>query len=234
MQNSLSIWEIMSRLLLTVIVAGAIGFEREFKSRPAGMRTHILVGVGATVIALIQYDLAMSALDLARQFPESEGVIRSDPARLIAQVVSGVGFLGAGTIIVQRRSVTGLTTAASLWATAGLGLAIGMGYYLISVVASIIILLTLFVLQKVLVVPSVKKVEIKYIHKMETKEFINRYFEMNHINVRDVDFNVEIADDVKIYTNVYTIELPRALAYPDFIEDLSAYKNITKIRIVTV
>lgn len=85
------------------------------------MRTHILVCMGACIIALIQVEIASGALRDALEYPQLAGTIRSDEARLIAQVVSGVGFLGAGTIIVTKQSVTGLTTAASLWAIAGLG-----------------------------------------------------------------------------------------------------------------
>ena len=129
----LSIPEIILRLGLSMVLGGAIGFERQYKSRPAGLRTHILVCMGACVIALIQVEIASGAMRDALNHPDLAGVIRSDEARLIAQVVSGVGFLGAGTIIVTKRSVTGLTTAASLWAIAGLGIAIGMGFYAISI-----------------------------------------------------------------------------------------------------
>lgn len=122
----LTIPEIVIRLSLAMVIGGAIGFERQYKNRPAGMRTHILVCMGATIIALIQDEIAAAAIQDALAHPELAGVIRSDQARLIAQVVSGLGFLGAGTIIVTKQSVTGLTTAASLWSVAGLGIAIGM------------------------------------------------------------------------------------------------------------
>ncbi len=124
----LSVPEIMLRLGIALIFGGAIGFERQYKNRPAGMRTHILVCMGACIIALIQVEIASKALREALEYPELVGTIRSDEARLIAQVVSGVEFLGAGTIIVTKQSVMGLTTAASLWAIAGLGIAIGMGF----------------------------------------------------------------------------------------------------------
>ncbi len=109
----LSVPEIILRLGIALIFGGAIGFERQYKNRPAGMRTHILVCMGACIIALIQVEIASKALRDALEYPELVGTIRSDEARLIAQVVSGVGFLGAGTIIVTKQSVTGLTTAAS-------------------------------------------------------------------------------------------------------------------------
>ena len=110
--------EIGQRLLLAVIMSGAIGFDREFKSRPAGMRTHILVCVGATMIALLQAEIFLDTVTMIGKNPEMASAFRIDQTRLIAQVVSGIGFLGAGTIIVTKRAVAGLTTAASLWTVA--------------------------------------------------------------------------------------------------------------------
>ena len=168
----LSIPEIILRLSIALLFGGAIGFERQYKNRPAGMRTHILVCMGACIIALIQVEIASSAMRDALEHPELVGTIRSDEARLIAQVVSGVGFLGAGTIIVTKQSVTGLTTAASLWAIAGLGIAIGMGFYAIAIVSFIGIVIALTVVKQIIHVPTTKKLEIQFIHRRETKDFL--------------------------------------------------------------
>lgn len=230
----LTIPEIVIRLSLAMIIGGVIGFERQYKNRPAGMRTHILVCMGATIIALIQDEIAATALQDALNHPELAGVIRSDQARLIAQVVSGIGFLGAGTIIVTKQSVTGLTTAASLWAIAGLGIAIGMGYYSIAITSFIGIFIALTVVRKVIHVPTTKKLEIHYINKQETKEFINQYFEEHKIEIEDVNFDVVVVEDTQIYTNIYTIDLPNGMTYAEVIEDLSIYKNITKLRLVSI
>ncbi|ALS01630.1 magnesium transporter MgtC [Enterococcus silesiacus] len=234
MDLNLTVPEIIIRLCLAMLIGGTIGFERQYKNRPAGMRTHILVCMGATIIALIQVEIAASALQDAVNHPELVGVIRSDQARLIAQVVSGIGFLGAGTIIVTKQSVTGLTTAASLWAIAGLGIAIGMGYYAIAITSFIGVFIALTVVRRVIHVPTTKKLEIRYIHKQETKEFINQYFEEHKIEIEDVNFNVVLADDNQIYTNIYTIDLPKGMTYAEVIEDLSIYKNITKLRLVSI
>nr|WP_071865896.1 MgtC/SapB family protein [Enterococcus haemoperoxidus] len=234
MDINLTVPEIIIRLCLAMLIGGVIGFERQYKNRPAGMRTHILVCMGATIIALIQVEIAASTLQDAVNHPELTGVIRSDQARLIAQVVSGIGFLGAGTIIVTKQSVTGLTTAASLWAVAGLGIAIGMGYYAIAITSFIGVFVALTVVRKVIHVPTTKKLEIRYIHKQETKEFINQYFEEHKIEIEDVNFNVVLVDDTQIYTNIYTIDLPKGMTYAEVIEDLSIYKNITKLRLVSI
>lgn len=125
---------VLQRLLLITVVAGAIGFERERHGRAAGFRTHILVGLGSCLMMMTGLYL-MEAL---------AGRVELDPARIGAQVVSGIGFLGAGTILRSRASVRGLTTAASLWAVAGIGLAIGAGFLWGGVFSGLIVLVVLF------------------------------------------------------------------------------------------
>lgn len=234
MEFDLTIYQILLRLLLAVLFAGCIGFDREFKNRPAGMRTHVLVCIGATVIALIQKHIELEAMSFAVVMPELMGIVRADPARLIAQVVSGIGFLGAGTIIVTKRSITGLTTAASLWAVAGLGLALGMGYYTLAISSFVAILLVLSLWQKVIRVPSVKQLEIRYVHSPETKEAIERYFREKRIEVKDVDYVIDMSKQEKICTNVYSVSLPKETDYNDVMEDLSGLKRIQKVRSINL
>lgn len=234
MSVSISICEIVLRLIFAIIMGGTIGIEREYHNRPAGIRTHILVCMGAAIIALIQVQIGNDSLKYALDNPAVAGVVRADEARLIAQVVSGIGFLGAGTIIVSNRSVKGLTTAASIWTGAGLGLAMGMGYYEISVCGFIGVLVSLILVKKIIKIHSVKKIEIRYIHRSETKEFVMNYFNQEKIVVADVDFDVDFMEDYRIYTNVYTIDLPKNMSYTDVIEDLSLYKNITKLRMLNI
>ena len=139
----LSLLEIIGRVALAILVSAVVGYDREHKNRPAGMKTHVLVCLGACIMALVQKEIGFNALNIALTHPHLAGVVRADDARLIAQVVSGIGFLGAGTIMVQHRTVRGLTTAASLWAVAGLGLAIGMGDYEIAVASAIAVMMVL-------------------------------------------------------------------------------------------
>jgi putative Mg2+ transporter-C (MgtC) family protein len=230
----MSFVDITFRLVLSIIISGCIGIEREYKNRPAGIRTHILVCVGATVIALIQDQISIDALALAQANPTLSGVVRSDQARLIAQVVSGVGFLGAGTIVVTQRSILGLTTAATIWAVACLGIAVGMGYYPIAIIGAAAIMLGLTWMKRIIRIPSEKKVEVKFVHKVQTKEFLTNYFEEKQITIKDVEFSVEFQSDLRIYNNVYTIELPVGLTYMNMIEAISIHKNVLKIKIVNV
>ena len=108
------------KMILAVVFSGVIGYEREHSHRPAGFRTHILVAVGSALVMMTSKYV----------FLEYQGLVNVDPTRLGAQVISGIGFLGAGTILREGFSVKGLTTAASLWAVSCIGLAVGAGYYL--------------------------------------------------------------------------------------------------------
>ncbi len=143
----LSWQEIAMRLLCAMIVGLVIGIEREYTHRPAGMRTHILVALGACAV-MITGQLIFAQY---RAFGAT-----SDPARLAAQVISGVGFLGAGTIMREGANVKGLTTAASLWSVACVGIAAGGGYYTLAMIGAAFIFVTLTVfelLQNILISP---------------------------------------------------------------------------------
>lgn len=228
----MSVLEIGERLLLAVFMSGAIGYDREFKSRPAGMRTHILVCVGATVIALLQAEISIETMNQISEYPELAATLKIDQTRLIAQVVSGIGFLGAGTIIVTKRAVAGLTTAASLWTVACLGLAVGMGYYLLAFIGFIIIQATLSLLNKVIVIPSIKNLEIKFVHREETKEFIKDYFKDHGVDGRATNVSVDFLDNRRIYTNIYTIEIPKHYDIDQMIEELAIHDNVRRIRLI--
>lgn len=236
MQLELLPIDIILRLLGSVIAGGLIGIDREHKNRPAGVKTDVLVCVGACVIALIQKDIGYNAIAISLEYPKIRGVIRADDARMIAQVVSGIGFLGAGTIMVHNRTIRGLTTAATIWAVGGLGLAMGMGNYFIAVASTVTVMLVLIFLDKIVHIYSFKRIEICYRHKVETKKFIQDYFEKKLIMVNNVDFQVsrDPRNDEKYYINSYEIELPRQMNYADVIEDLSLNKNILKIRTISV
>ena len=135
---SLNILQICARLLCAMLVGMVIGMEREYTHRPAGMRTHILVALGASAV-MITGQLIYSQYSAYGSTP--------DPARLSAQVVTGVGFLGAGTILRDGASVKGLTTAASLWAVACLGIAAGGGYYSVALIGMVFIFITLTIFE---------------------------------------------------------------------------------------
>ncbi|MGH7573014.1 MAG: MgtC/SapB family protein, partial [Gemmatimonadota bacterium] len=127
--------------MLSVACGAAIGMERELSDKPAGLRTNMLICVGSTLITMVSIHVALSYAE--RQ------VNIADPGRIAAQIVSGVGFLGAGTIIQSRGSVHGLTTAATIWVMAGIGLAIGSGYFAPAIGTTVILLVILWVLGRI-------------------------------------------------------------------------------------
>lgn len=133
--TGVSIWDICLRLGCAMLIGLVVGTEREYTHRPAGMRTHILVALGACVVAITSEMLFKEYHTLYGATP--------DPARLSAQVITGVGFLGAGTIMREGYTVKGLTTAASVWAVACLGLAAGSGYYALALTGVVFIFVTL-------------------------------------------------------------------------------------------
>ena len=135
--NGFNIWGVLVRMLLAVICGGIIGLEREHKRRPAGFRTHILICLGASMTMLTSQYIYLGL-----------GLF-TDLARLGAQVIAGIGFIGAGTIIVtKRRQVKGLTTAAGLWTSAIVGLSVGAGYVEAALITTVLIIVIEMVLSK--------------------------------------------------------------------------------------
>jgi putative Mg2+ transporter-C (MgtC) family protein len=133
--------DILLRVTLAAALGGAIGLERELREREAGLRTHMLVSVGAALFTMVS---AYAWADW--QFSTEEG-LTFDPTRIAAQVVTGIGFLGAGAIIRQGLSVRGLTTAATLWVVAAIGMASGAGYFTAALITTVLVLLSLWPLR---------------------------------------------------------------------------------------
>jgi putative Mg2+ transporter-C (MgtC) family protein len=137
----LSLAELALRIGLAAALGAAIGLERELREREAGLRTHLLVSLGAALFTLVS---AYGWSDWT--FSTRSGVV-FDPTRIAAQIVTGVGFLGAGAIIRQGLTVRGLTTAATLWAVAAIGMAVGAGYYAAAILTTLVVLVSLWPLR---------------------------------------------------------------------------------------
>ncbi len=138
---TLSGWHVLLRLAAAAGLGAAIGLERELREREAGMRTHLLVSLGSCLFTLV------SAYGFHEFLVAGGAVVRTDPSRIAAQIVTGIGFLGAGAIIREGLSVRGLTTAASLWISAAVGMAAGTGYYEAAVAATALTLFALWPLR---------------------------------------------------------------------------------------
>nr|WP_307775337.1 MgtC/SapB family protein [uncultured Cetobacterium sp.] len=141
--------EIILRLVLSSIFGGIIGLERELKNKSAGFVTMILVCLGATTIALIQEELLLRQLIIAESHPEISNAVNLDLARLSAQVITGVGFIGGGAIIYNKDKIQGITTAAVLWVTAAIGLAVGYGFIFLSISTFTIVFITLIIMKSI-------------------------------------------------------------------------------------
>ncbi|MFL5944961.1 MAG: MgtC/SapB family protein [Gaiellaceae bacterium] len=133
--------EALLRLALAAVLGGAIGIERELREREAGLRTHLLVALGSCLFTIV------GAYGFHEFLASGESVVRADPTRIAAQIVTGIGFLGAGAIIRQGLSVRGLTTAATLWIVAAVGLAAGAGYYSGAVITTVVVIVALWPLR---------------------------------------------------------------------------------------
>jgi len=179
----------LPRLLCAVLLCGVIGTKREHQNRPAGTKTHILVGVASALIMLTSEFI----------FARFQGEVNIDPTRLGAQVVSGIGFLGAGTIIKEGSNVKGLTTAAGLWAAAGIGLAAGGGFYGGAIVATAIIYLTLQVIPKH--VQHMKNDQVLYIATVEEKQVLGQILqELKKKNLKPASTEASVEEGKVMYT----------------------------------
>lgn len=184
----MDIFLVATRLILAAILGAVIGIEREIKNRAAGFRTHIIVSVGACLIMLIGIDgIGEFSSDTAR-----------DTARIAGQVVSGIGFLGAGTILQKKNGVSGLTTAATLWLSGAIGLAVGIGYYEGAIIATVICLITLVSLKGISDLIN-KKTTKSYIMVFDTSNFNQKSFyeftQEEGVEVRKIDIIDEDMDD---------------------------------------
>ncbi|GAA0855213.1 MgtC/SapB family protein [Clostridium nitritogenes] len=207
----MNIYEVALRVVLAIIIGGVVGFNREYENRPAGFRTHVLVCLGATVAALIQVQLGYYVIDEIARTPNLSGVLSVDTGRVICQVISGVGFLGAGTIIRTKASVKGLTTAASIWAVACVGIAVGMGFYTISILSGIGIVIALVLLKRFeyrfINKLDVIKFKIEYTEKAKVIKEINDTLEADEITIKNIEFIN--GDDRR--ECIYTLLLPQTI-----------------------
>ncbi len=212
---------LIGRLLLACVLGGFIGYERESMNRPAGFRTHILVCVGAALVMVTSEFI----------FERYKSSVNIDPARLGAQVISGIGFLGAGTIIREGVNVKGLTTAASLWAVSCVGIAAGIGFYEGAIAATIIIYLTLIVLKKLENYIS-RKDQFRAIYVKSDNVpgqigMIGSIFGKYKVNIKNIEFLNSDSD--KSLLIKFLIMLPNNLKKETIIDELLAIKGIQNV-----
>ncbi len=203
-------WEIemLLRLVLAVLLSGIIGMEREALNKSAGFRTHILVGIGACLMMIIS--LSMPFIRMPGDFGATGS--NSDPARIAAQVVSGIGFLGAGAIMSSSGKVRGLTTAASLWAVAGIGLCVGAGLYVTAIGASVLTFATLSLFARVENRIQKNRIIRMEIYMVDEPCAVGKVFEV----FNDLDIQVKdtaLVEDNKIGHDVIKLDLLLKIPY---------------------
>ncbi len=220
-----SFWQMVIRIFAAVVLGALIGIDREMKNRPAGMRTHILVCLGAALIGLVEQQTIAHVVALGAEH------INVSVGRLTAAIVSGVGFLGAGTIFIAERRVSGLTTAASLWCAACLGLAVGAGFTTMAVISCLMVLLVLRLMRQIIHVRTYKRLEVQFVNRAETLNDIRELFAKMQVTILDQDFHAEnLEGDQNLYTNVYTLTMPGTTSYQDLITALSEHPSIRVVR----
>ena len=203
-------WEIemLLRLVLAVLLSGIIGMEREALNKSAGFRTHILVGIGACLMMIIS--LSMPFIRMPGDFGATGS--SSDPARIAAQVVSGIGFLGAGAIMSSSGKVRGLTTAASLWAVAGIGLCVGAALYVTAIGASVLTFATLSLFARVENRIQKNRIIRMEIYMVDEPCAVGKVFEV----FNDLDIQVKdtaLVEDNKIGHDVIKLDLLLKIPY---------------------
>jgi putative Mg2+ transporter-C (MgtC) family protein len=199
--------DVLVKLLLAGLAGGLVGLEREKHGRPAGLRTNLLVAVGSCVMVIVS-----EAFFYKYAAYDAQSMLRIDPSRVAAQIVTGVGFLGAGVILKEGASVRGLTTAASLWTVSGLGMAFGMGFFSLGSIATVLVLISLNLLKKL--EPVIPKVRFLTLMVTATNrdgllEELQAIFADRGLVVSDISSNLDLVNDELFYQIVITQQQKR-------------------------
>ncbi len=190
-------WDDLARLALAAALGGAIGVERELRDREAGFRTHMLVCIGSALFTIV------SAYGFRDFLAGGDPVIRADPTRIAAQIVTGIGFLGAGAIIRQGLSVRGLTTAATLWVSAAIGIAAGAGYWSGAVITTALTIFALWPLR------------------------LGAYYVFERLRPEERDLIVELRPDASVSTLLKELETRHARVEAIQVDDLGERRTVT-------
>lgn len=207
--------DITLRLLIAMLLGGVIGIEREYRSKEAGFRTHFLVALGSALFCIVsQYGF---------------GFDLKDSSRVAAQVVSGIGFLGAGTIIFQRNVVRGLTTAAGLWVTAAIGLACGSGMFAAAAIATVLIIVGLEVL--ILFIPHIGRTVVELSFSTSSEDNIKTVVnELKQVGIRISSYKLRkqiSAQGDKVYRVDLELRVKRHDGQDALIDMVSGYEDVT-------
>lgn len=225
--------EIIQKLLFSVLVSSMIGINRETKSSPAGLRTYNLVCLGSVILTMVAQEISVENIALVLSDTELKGVVTADSTKIIAQIISGIGFLGAGTIIVTQKRIKGLSTASSLWATSAIGIAVGLGYYLLATLSSLLVVTILATFNKLIPFNTIKKIAITYTKK-PTEQNIRDYFAEHSIDIRHIESQFKVIDGMRQYINIYTIKPNNLFQEHLIVQGIAEIDNIIEIEMLEV
>lgn len=215
------------RLLLASLLGGVIGLEREIHGRPAGFRTHLLVSLGSCLFCI-------TSIEFYRLYGNFSGTgpIGVDPGRIAAQVVTGIGFLGAGAIIRERASVRGLTTAACLWVAAALGIACGIGLFYLAICVTAVALINLLLLQQVEKrLPRDSYMSVK-VWGHDSEDFIRRACEvLASYGIKPVHAKYEKNIEHRSMFAEFQVKRPRSGGPADILSSLTMLEGVKKVRV---
>ena len=230
--RELNIWSMMLRILLAMMMGGVVGMEREKKRRAAGFRTYMLVALGAAVTVMLGQYLNIMLHTQWAEISETVGV-KTDVSRFPAQVVNGVGFLGAGTILVTgRQEIKGLTTAACLWASACMGIAIGAGFYECVLVGSIMIVLSMRVFPALedFVIARSRNMNISLeMDSLENLGNIIAGIKNDGIKLYDVEIDKDVQSHITKFSVLMSVGLPKKRQHAEILAKLSALSGVVAI-----
>lgn len=219
--QGLSFATILLRLSLAALFGGIIGYERESSKHPAGLRTHMLICIGSALVML------------TGQYVFVNVTPSSDPTRMAAQVISGIGFLGVGTIIiVGRQHVRGLTTAAGLWASACMGLAIGIGFYAGAIIGGVLILVIVTVLQRIDSYISVKSKSMDVyieVDKSGRIDDLQTFFAGRDIHLKNIDMTKNPASSSSVGLTLY-LKLSARMEHVKILTDLMKLEWVSYVQ----
>ena len=225
-------WDVVARLLVAAICGGVVGIERGKKNRPAGFRTYILVCTGAALTMILgQYLFAMESV--WRSVASEALFPTTDISRFGAQVINGIGFLGAGTIIVTgRQQVKGMTTAAGLWASACMGLAIGAGFYMGALLCCgfIILAMVFFTRFESFVIAHSKNINL-YVEFEDMDDLSNIVEQIRSKNVRIFDVEITKAkySETKYPNAIFSLRLPKKMTHSSLVTLIASVDKVRTI-----
>jgi len=220
-------WE-LARLVLAALVGAAIGFERETHGQAAGLRTFILVSVGACLMMMLSLEME----EIHRHLAVDQSVVRLDPARIASYAIASMGFLGAGAIITGKGSVRGLTTAAGLWLATGLGLAIGAGYLIPALFAAGISLISLYALRlikKVFAHDRFTIMSLKYHGWEDPLDRIRQVLKQHRIAIQFINYTLEPPSNLTTYR--LRLQSKDTIIFKQVIHSLSETEGLQEVNL---